>query len=121
MNAGRVKHHLFHNIENARNTFLIVGYCAPGTPGGALRDGAKQLRIFGEEKLVKAEVEMMDSFSAHAGRHELADFIDNQRNKLKKLFLVHGTLDKQEAFRDLLLENGFQGIEIPELGQEFEL
>ncbi|MCB9286062.1 MAG: MBL fold metallo-hydrolase [Lewinellaceae bacterium] len=121
MNAGRVKHHLFHNIEDARNTFLIVGYCAPGTPGGALRDGAKQLRVFGEEKLVKAEVEMMDSFSAHAGRHELADFIGNQRNKLKKLFLVHGTLDKQEAFRDLLLENGFQGIEIPELGQEFEL
>ncbi|MCB0547766.1 MAG: MBL fold metallo-hydrolase [Phaeodactylibacter sp.] len=121
MNAGRVKHHLFHNIENARNTFLIVGYCAPGTPGGALRDGAKQLRVFGEEKIVKAEVEVMDSFSAHAGQHELADYLENQKKRLRKLFLVHGTLDKQEAFRNLLQERGFQGIEIPELGQEFQL
>lgn len=121
MNAGRVKHHLFHNIDNARNTFLIVGYCAPGTPGGALRDGARQLRVFGQDKLVKAEVEVMDSFSAHAGRHELADYLDNQKKGLKKLFLVHGALDRQEAFRNLLQEKGFHGIEIPELGQEFEL
>ena len=121
MNAGRVKHHLFHNIENARNTFLIVGYCAPGTPGGALRDGAKQLRIFGEEKIVKAEIEVMDSFSAHADRHELADHISNQKDSIRKLFLVHGTLDRQEAFRIFLQERGFHGVEIPELGQEFEL
>jgi len=121
MNAGRVKHHLFHNIENARNTFLIVGYCAPGTPGGALREGAKQLRVFGEEKIVKAEVEVMDSFSAHADRHELAGFIANQKDKLKKLFLVHGNLGQQEAFRSFLREQGFNDVEIPVLGQEFVL
>lgn len=121
MNAGRVKHHLFHNIENPRNTFLIVGYCSPGTPGGALRDGAKQLRIFGEEKAVNAEIEVMDSFSAHADRDELAKFIANQRQGLRKLFLVHGTLDRQEAFRNLLREKGFHDVEIPELGQEFAL
>ncbi|MCO6492580.1 MAG: MBL fold metallo-hydrolase [Phaeodactylibacter sp.] len=121
MNAGRVKHHLFHNIDNDRNTFLIVGYCAPGTPGGALRDGAKQLRIFGEEKAVRAEVEVMDSFSAHADRHELAAFLENQKKGLRRLFLVHGTLDRQEAFRNLLLEKGFADIEIPELGAEYRL
>lgn len=121
MNAGRVKHHLFHNIDNDRNTFLIVGYCAPGTPGGALRDGAKQLRVFGEEKAVRAEVEVMDSFSAHADRHELAAFLENQRKGLRRLFLVHGTLDRQEAFRNLLLEKGFADIEIPELGAEYRL
>ncbi|MCB0568221.1 MAG: MBL fold metallo-hydrolase [Phaeodactylibacter sp.] len=121
MNAGRVKHHLFHNIENPANTFLMVGYCAPETPGGALRDGAKHLRVFGEEKVVKARIEIMDSFSAHAGQHELADFLANQKGALKQLFLVHGTLDKQEIFSSLLQEQGFKPAEIPVLGQEYEL
>src|SRR5687768_3179787 len=62
MNAGRVKHHLFNNIEDKRNTFLIVGYCSPETPGGQLRNGAQGLKIFGEYKQVKADVEIMDSF-----------------------------------------------------------
>lgn len=121
MNAGRVKHHLFHNIDNPANTFLIVGYCAPDTPGGALRDGAKHLRVFGEEKAVRARVEIMDSFSAHADRHELAGFLANQNGKLKKLFLVHGTIDRQEAFRELLHGKGFGQIEIPELAQVYDL
>ncbi|MCB0594897.1 MAG: MBL fold metallo-hydrolase, partial [Phaeodactylibacter sp.] len=69
----------------------------------------------------KAEIEVMDSFSAHADRNELAGFVENQKGRLKKLFLVHGTLDRQEAFRNLLQEKGFQGVEIPELGQEYEL
>ncbi len=121
MNAGRVKHHLFHNIENSRNTFLIVGYCAPGTPGGALRDGAKELRIFGDYKPVRADIEAMDSFSAHADRNELVRFLENQKNTVKKIFLVHGTLDRQEAFREHLRKYGFEHVEIPELGQEYEL
>lgn len=121
MNAGRVKHHLFHNIENPANTFLIVGYCSPETPGGALRDGAKELRVFGEEKVVRARIEIMDSFSAHADRHELADFLSNQKGTLKQLFLVHGTLDRQEAFRELLQGRGIGPVEIPELGQVYEL
>ena len=79
------------------------------------------MRIFGEEKIVKAEIEVMDSFSAHADRHELADHISNQKDSIRKLFLVHGTLDRQEAFRIFLQERGFHGVEIPELGQEFEL
>ncbi len=120
INAGRVKHHVYNNIDQAANTILIVGYCAPGTPGGALRDGVETLRLFGEYKPVRAKVEVMDSFSAHADRTELADFLENQQS-LKNLFLVHGTLDRQEAFRRLLGEKGFGSVTIPELGAEFTL
>ena len=78
MNAGRVKHHLFNNIENPKNTFLIVGYCSPNTPGGMLRDGVESIKLFGEWKMVKADVKVMDSFSAHGDRNEMHDFISNQ-------------------------------------------
>jgi metallo-beta-lactamase family protein len=123
MNAGRIQHHLFNNIENRRNTFLIVGYCSPNTPGGELRAGAGSLRIFGQNKQVIADVVVMDSFSAHGDRREMADVLKNQQKTCKKLFLVHGTLDRQEHWRTYLKEDGFKNtaIEIPELGQVFEL
>ena len=122
-NAGRVKHHIFNNIGSKKTTILIVGYCAPYTPGGKLRDGAKELRLFGVNKKVKADVEVMDSFSAHADRKEIYGFIRNQRNKVKKIFLVHGEIERQEKFRGYLGERGFQekNVEIPVLGQEYKL
>ncbi len=116
MNAGRVKHHLFNNVENPRNTFLIVGYCAPGTPGGQLRDGATTLKLFGEVVDVKAKVEMMDSFSAHGDRNEMKAFLQNQKKSLKKLFLVHGDYDTQQAWKSTLNEDGFKHVDIPAFG-----
>lgn len=121
MNAGRVKHHLYHNIDKEKNTFLIVGYCSPETPGRKLRDGAEEIRVFGDWKPVKADIEIMDSFSAHADKNEIAHFIANQKKSLKSLFLVHGTLDRQEKFRDQLHKLGFDSVAIPELGQEYEV
>jgi metallo-beta-lactamase family protein len=120
-NAGRVKHHLFNNIGNARNTVLIVGYCSPGTPGGHLRAGARELKLFGEWKPVRCDVEIMDSFSAHADRGEIADFLANQKGSVKKIFLVHGEIERQERLRKWLGDRGFPNVEIPELGQEFSL
>lgn len=120
MNAGRIKHHLFNGIENPRNTFLIVGYCSPETPGGQLRAGQKYLRVFGQNKQVLAKVEIMDSFSAHGDRTEMSDFLKNQRDTCRKIWLVHGTLDRQQKWRERLLTDGFRDVEIPELGQEFE-
>lgn len=120
-NAGRVKHHIFNNIDNPRNTILIVGYCTPDTPGGILRAGAESIKLFGEVKIVNATVEVMDSFSAHGDRHEMADFIANQAGKVKKIFLVHGTLDRQENFAAFLRERGFSDIVIPVLGESFNL
>jgi len=120
MNAGRVKHHLFNNIEDEKNTFLIVGYCSPDTPGGMLRDGVGTIKLFGDWKMVNATIKVMDSFSAHADRKEIHEFIINQK-ELKKIFLVHGELDRQEKFRNYLEERGFKDIEIPEAGQTFEI
>jgi metallo-beta-lactamase family protein len=121
MNAGRVKHHLFNSIDNPRNTLLIVGYCSPETPGGKLRDGADEIRLFGEIKPVRARIEIMDSFSAHADRTELLDFLRHQKGSVKSIFLVHGTIERQEAFQTLLHANGFEQVEIPQLGENFKL
>lgn len=118
MNAGRVKHHLFNNIENPKNTFLIVGYATPDTPGGELRAGKEMITIFNQEKAVKAEVKVMDSFSAHGDRDEMLEFIKNQK-RLKNLFLVHGEYETQKEFKQFLGENGFSNIEIPAAGDEF--
>jgi metallo-beta-lactamase family protein len=120
-NAGRVKHHLFNSVGSSRNTVLIVGYASPETPAGRLRAGTDRLRLFGEEVMVHCDVEIMDSFSAHADRGEILDFVKNQRQSARQIFLVHGELDRQESLRSLLLGEGFSGVEIPELGDEVEL
>ncbi len=121
INAGRIKHHVSNSIENAKNTILIVGYCAPYTPGGALREGKEVIKLFGEEKQVRARVEVMDSFSAHADKLELLEFVKNQRNRVKEIFLVHGTLDRQRPFSEMLNDYGFEKVSIPSLGESFDL
>ncbi|MBL7809907.1 MAG: MBL fold metallo-hydrolase [Saprospiraceae bacterium] len=121
MNAGRIRHHLFNNIENQRNTILIVGYCSPNTPGGQLRAGAKSLYLMGKNLQVLADVEIMDSFSAHGDRGEMLAMIENQKSSVKKIWLTHGTLDRQEKWRNYLMEHGFENIGIPSLGEEEQL
>ena len=73
------------------------------------------------EKLIKADIEVMDSFSAHADRNEMMAFIDIQKNRAKKIFLVHGELDSQKSFQDYLKLEGFDNVVIPELGEEVKL
>ncbi len=121
MNAGRVKHHLANNIENEKNTILIVGYCSPDTPGGILRSGAQAIRLFGEWKMVKADIRIMDSFSAHGDRSEILDHIKNQKDKVKNVFLVHGEIKTQKKFKDYLEKSGFKNVDIPSEGQIFKL
>ena len=121
MNAGRVKHHLFNNIENPKATFLIVGYCADGTPGSGLRKGVPELYLFGEVKKVRAKIEVMDSFSAHGDKNEMLAFLSNQRKTTKEVFLVHGNYSTQKAFKKMLKEVGFKEVLIPKLGQKIHL
>lgn len=121
MNAGRVKHHLYHSIDQKKNTILIVGYCAPDTPGGILRTGVENLKLFGDWMPVRADIRIMDSFSAHADRHELLSFLNNQKGRVRKVFLVHGEIERQEAFSQLLEKNSFDQVVIPELGERFQL
>ena len=76
------------------------------------------MHIMGQYKQVLADVEIMDSFSAHGDRQEMADVLQNQREHCQKIWLVHGTLDRQEKWRDYLLECGFKAVDIPTLGDE---
>ena len=121
MNAGRSKHHLRNTMGNPNNTIFIVGYCAPGTPGGRIRDGVEGLKLYGEYHELRADVVVMDSFSAHGDRSEMIDFLQNQKKTCKQIFLVHGTLDRMESFGEGLLENGFKSWKAPELREVVEL
>ena len=118
-NAGRIKHHLRNHLPDPNSTAFIVGYCAPGTPGAQLREGAEAVRLFGEEVPVRAEVEVMDSFSAHADRAELRAFLANQT--AARLFLVHGEASAQAAFATELQDRGHGEVTVPELHEGFAL
>ena len=120
-NAGRIKHHIFNNIDDPKNGVLIVGYCAPYTPGGKLKRGAKTLKLFNKEVDVRAKTYTMNSFSAHADKYEMLDFIKNQRGHVKKVFLVHGTHNVQKAFIKFLGTWGFDDVLAPSLGEIVEI
>lgn len=119
-NAGRVRHHIANNLEDPKNTILLVGYATPSTPAGMLNAGVKQLKLFGEWLQVRARVERIDALSAHGDRWEMLSFIKNQQH-LKGLFLVHGDYDVQVAWQGFLEERGFDQIKIPALRDTFEL
>lgn len=121
--AGRILHHLKNNIDQSRNTILIVGYCAEGTIGARLASGAKTIRIFGQEHTVMAKVEKLSSFSGHAGQTELYEFIhaSQKPGTLKKLFLVHGDEPRSLAFSQFMQEKGYKNVERPSRGQTFEI
>lgn len=120
--AGRVKHHIANNIGHAKNTILMVGYCEPTSLGGRLKNGAKEVGIFGKRYQVLAEVDSLQSMSAHGDYEDLLRFLAQQNPaKVKKVFLVHGDYDVQQVFREKLLAKGFAGVEIPFKHQEFLL
>ena len=120
--AGRIKHHIKNNILDPKNTILIVGYCSPDSLGGALKRGDKEVRIFGETFPVKAAVEVMDSFSAHADYSEMIDYLKCQdAAKVQKLFLVHGEYDTQLSFKTKLEAEGFKNVEIPAMFETVEM
>lgn len=116
--AGRVKHHISNNIENSRNSILLTGYCEPNSLGGRLKHHPKEVRIFGQEHQVNAEIGEMRSMSAHGDYDDLCQFLACQDPKqVKKLFLVHGEYEVQQDFRKRLLNKGFTDVEIPSLHQ----
>lgn len=117
---GRILHHLKNNIENKKNTVLIVGYQAENTLGRKLVDGFKEVNIFGDPYKVKANIYVMDAFSAHADRSDLLDYIGRIKG-LKKIFLVHGEEKQLDAFKDALGKNNYKDVYIPECGEEIEV
>lgn len=122
MDAGRIRHHLLHGLPDANNAVLIVGFCAPGTFGERLLQRPETVKLYGEVVPVRAAILSMDSYSAHGDRNELLRWIACQEPTLvKHVFLVHGSDHALEGLRDRYAEHGFRDIQIPELGQRFEV
>jgi len=120
--ADRVKHHISNNIESSRNTILFSGYCEPRSLGGKLIAGRKEVNIFGVAHEVHAEIGSIRSMSAHGDYEDLSQFLACQDSSLvKRLFLVHGEYEVQQAFRERLMRKGFNDVEIPELHSEIGL
>lgn len=120
--AGRILHHLRNNIADPRNTVMIVGYCAPHTLGRRIVEKQPEVRIFGEPHRLRAHVEVMNSYSAHADEPELVEFLSHlDVERLKKIFLVHGDPERQEALGLALTAARFNEPVAPRRGQSFEL
>ncbi len=120
--AGRILHHLRNNIEDPRNTVLMVGYCADHTLGKRLIERRPEVRIFGERHTLRSDVVVMNQYSAHADEPGLLNVIQSlDQDRLRNIFLVHGAPERQNAFMDRLVKEKYKGVLIPEHGESFEL
>ena len=119
--AGRILHHLKHNIEDRRNTVLIVGYQAENTLWRRLLDGVKRAKIFGDEFAVRAQIRGADGFSAHADSRELFAWVAQSKETLRGVFVVHGDDTRAQAFADALRSLGKFAVIVPEPSQTVEL
>lgn len=120
--AGRVLHHLANNISNPANQVLLVGYMAENTLGRRLKNGEKEVRIMGDWYNVKAEIQQINAFSAHADYQECLDWLHAiDTSRLKHIYLVHGEPDVQNYFVKFLAENGFPNTTIVKYGESYTL
>ncbi len=119
--VGRIKHHLKHNLWNSNNTILFVGYQAAGTLGRRLVEGAKKVKIFGEEIAVNARIEYIEGFSGHADQEWLMNFIYSFITKPKQIILVHGDKDAQKELRDIIIEKTNIPVTIPKYGEIYNV
>jgi metallo-beta-lactamase family protein len=114
--GGRVRHHLRHTLGREDCSVVLVGFAAVGTLARQLVDGAKSVRLFGDEVPVRARIHTINGFSAHADRDELLDW--HHRVGARRTFLVHGD---EQVMRTFAAQLHGTAIELPALGQEFEL
>lgn len=107
--AGRIKHHLKHNLWRKESTVLFVGYQSVGTLGRSILDGAEHVKIFGEEIDVKAEIAQLEGLSGHADRDGLIDWVQGFNPKPQMVFVVHGEDAVATSFANLLKKDyGFE-------------
>jgi metallo-beta-lactamase family protein len=119
--GGRILHHLARRLPDSRSSVLIVGYQAEGSGGRALLDGAKYLRIHGEEIPVRAEIVEISQLSAHAGRSELLRWLSGFQAPPRQLFLVHGEPSGLNGLRDAVTQKFRWPVTIPEYKQTVDL
>jgi metallo-beta-lactamase family protein len=119
--AGRIRHHLKHNLWRPECTILFVGYQAVGTLGRSIIEGAHEVKLFGETIQVRAEIRQLHGLSGHADRDGLVEWISAFEEKPKKVFIVHGEDSVCTSFAEYLkIEHG-QRAYAPYSGTEFNL
>ncbi|MBQ8835446.1 MAG: MBL fold metallo-hydrolase [Oscillospiraceae bacterium] len=118
--AGRIRHHLKHNLWRKESIILFVGYQAEGSLGRKLQEGAKSVKLFGEEIAVNAEIAMLHGTSGHADKEGLLNWLAGFQTKPKMVFVNHGDDDSCEAFRSTLEGMGYRA-EAPYSGTEYDL
>jgi len=120
--AGRIQHHLIHNIQDPNTTILTVGYMAENTLGRRIRNRESEVKIHGNWLKVRAHVEEINAFSAHADYFEALEWLKAlDTSRLKGIFLVHGEKKAQTFFKKYLEENGFPNTQIVQYGKTYEL
>ena len=120
-NAGRVKHHLRHNLWRKGASVVFVGYQGQGTPGRKIVDGAKSIKILGEDVQVAAKVWTIGGFSAHAGQSQILDWVANFRNNGMEVFLIHGENGAINTLSGLIKERFGFTVHTPEYLEECTL
>jgi metallo-beta-lactamase family protein len=117
--AGRILHHLKNNIGDSRNTVLLVSFQAENTLGRRIQERREQVSIFGERYPLKAHVESIDGYSAHADRKELLGYFQKlQPQNLKRAFIVHGDEEASSSLEEGLKELGVRKTKVPKLGEK---
>jgi metallo-beta-lactamase family protein len=119
--AGRIKHHLRHNIWREGASIVFVGFQAEGTTGRKIVDGAKKIRLFNDEIAVKARVFTINGFSAHAGQSQILDWLGHFRSRDMQVFLIHGEYGAQQVLAGLIKERFGLQVMIPEYLEETTL
>jgi metallo-beta-lactamase family protein len=119
--GGRVKHHLKNNIDRPESTILFVGYQAVGTLGRIILGKPETVRIFGEVHMVRARIERISGFSAHADRNELCRWLSSIQQPPRKVFVVHGEESQSSAFQQFLSEKTGWTCVVPDYEQEVVL
>ena len=118
--AGRVRHHLKHNLWRSESCVVFVGYQSPGTVGRQLLDGAEEVKLFGDPIQVHARIDSLEGVSGHADREGICRWIDELPAKPRHVFVVHGEEQTAENFEALLIEKGYEAT-APYSGAEFDL
>jgi len=119
--SGRILHHLKKNIEDPKNTIIVVGFMAQNTLGRRIVERRKKIKIFGEEYQLKARVEVFDAFSAHADRNGLLEYVENTKESLEGVFVVHGEEEQSQALSEGIKNLGIQNVMIPRFEDEVEI